>query len=346
MGRRQQANARTLSFAVRKLFQPVLTDIPTIKSIAAPTTTNHIYSDELISTQPDEVSDKSLGKRRRTVDTDGLDDADDDEGAQRVISVERGADAVSTDAVQTLYTKSNLPEALQKYWWQRYRLFSRYDEGIRMDYDGWFSVTPENVASQIAERCRCNVIVDAFCGVGGNAIQFAMTCEKVIAIDNSPVRLACAKANAKIYGVEDRITFIQADYIAWAKARSADDKQEPIEVVFMSPPWGGIEYQEEASQSDDDPNLTTLAAPKATSLDTAGPYASYSLSRLAPLHGRELFNISRKLTKNIAYFLPRNQDVAEAAALVDSGEPVECEEEWMGSKLKALTFYYGDLVKA
>ena len=57
-----------------------------------------------------------------------------------------------------------------KDWQQRYRLFSRYDEGIQMDYDGmqlpicdlhlltgragWFSVTPENIAAQIAERCR------------------------------------------------------------------------------------------------------------------------------------------------------------------------------------------------
>lgn len=68
-----------------------------------------------------------------------------------------------------------------------------------MDLEGWYSVTPELVAVQIAERCRSHfslssrshaltrrydttgragVIVDAFCGVGGNAIQFAFTCEK------------------------------------------------------------------------------------------------------------------------------------------------------------------------
>lgn len=46
--------------------------------------------------------------------------------------------------------------------------------------EGWFSVTPEKIAEHIAERCRCDVIVDAFCGVGGNAIQFAFTCERGI----------------------------------------------------------------------------------------------------------------------------------------------------------------------
>lgn len=44
--------------------------------------------------------------------------------------------------------------------------------------EGWFSATPENIASHIAARCRCDLIVDGFCGVGGNAIQFAMTCQR------------------------------------------------------------------------------------------------------------------------------------------------------------------------
>lgn len=67
-----------------------------------------------------------------------------------------------------------------KYWYQRYRLFSLYDKGIKMDDEGWFSVTPESIAIHISERCRCDVIIDAFCGVGGNTIQFAMTCSHVI----------------------------------------------------------------------------------------------------------------------------------------------------------------------
>ena len=44
--------------------------------------------------------------------------------------------------------------------------------------EGWFSVTPEKIAEHIADRCRCDIVVDAFCGVGGNAIQFAFTCER------------------------------------------------------------------------------------------------------------------------------------------------------------------------
>ena len=39
-----------------------------------------------------------------------------------------------------------------KYWAQRRRLFSRFDEGIELDRDGWFSVTPEAIAYHIAKR--------------------------------------------------------------------------------------------------------------------------------------------------------------------------------------------------
>jgi len=63
-----------------------------------------------------------------------------------------------------------------KYWYQRYRLFSRYDEGIKMDEEGWFSVTPESIAQHQATR-MCSgegLIIDAFTGVGGNAIQMAL----------------------------------------------------------------------------------------------------------------------------------------------------------------------------
>ena len=47
-----------------------------------------------------------------------------------------------------------------------------------MHTEGWFSATPEKIAEHIAERCRCDLVVDAFCGVGSNAIQFAFSCER------------------------------------------------------------------------------------------------------------------------------------------------------------------------
>ena len=64
----------------------------------------------------------------------------------------------------------------------------------------------------IAYFSRCDVIVDGFCGVGGNAIQFAFTCERVIAIDIDPTKIELARHNAAVYGVADRIEFIVGDF--------------------------------------------------------------------------------------------------------------------------------------
>ena len=51
-------------------------------------------------------------------------------------------------------------------------------------------------------------MIDPFCGVGGSAIQFAQTCNKVIAIDIDPTKIHAARQNARIYGVENKIEFI------------------------------------------------------------------------------------------------------------------------------------------
>jgi trimethylguanosine synthase len=51
-----------------------------------------------------------------------------------------------------------------KYWLQRYSLFSRYDQGVRLDAEGWYSVTPECVALWQARRALDMVVG---CGLGG-----------------------------------------------------------------------------------------------------------------------------------------------------------------------------------
>ncbi|GBL93092.1 Trimethylguanosine synthase [Araneus ventricosus] len=108
--------------------------------------------------------------------------------------------------------------------------------------ESWFSVTPEQIAYHIAERCACDIIVDAFCGAGGNAIQFAFTCNHVIAIDIDPKKIELAKNNARVYGVEKHIDFIIGDFFSIAPQLKAD-------VVFLSPPWGGPGYLQDAENT-------------------------------------------------------------------------------------------------
>ena len=43
-------------------------------------------------------------------------------------------------------------KTIRKYWNRRYYLFSRFDRGIKIDREGWYSVTPEPLADYIAER--------------------------------------------------------------------------------------------------------------------------------------------------------------------------------------------------
>ena len=71
-----------------------------------------------------------------------------------------------------------VPIPLATDFYQRERYFSLYDQGCLLDEEGWYSVTPEGIADVIAEKCRCGTVLDAFCGVGGNAIAFARTCER------------------------------------------------------------------------------------------------------------------------------------------------------------------------
>lgn len=225
---------------------------------------------------------------------------------------------------------------LSKYFAQRYRLFSRFDLGIRLDHVGWYSATPELIAMHHAHRLRphttttnpmhsVDVVIDAFAGVGGNAIQLALrdSRTRVIAVDCDAARLDLARHNAAVYGVADRIEFLCADFV-----RLLDDDadwprlapHEALTAVFLSPPWGG----------------------------PAAVLGQFSLDSI-PLHGghrfRDVFRrVRSRLSRNIALFLPRTVHAAELVALAGTGNVAELESHRLSHKLKAVTVYFGALV--
>lgn len=149
------------------------------------------------------------------------------------------------------------------YWKQRHRIFTKYEEGVWLTDDAWFGVTPESIAkyvpipiiislstnslgSKIAEHISTSapkdkvVLIDAFAGAGGNSIAFAKSgrWKRVYAIEKNPAVLACAKHNAKIYGVDTKITWFEGDCFEILKTHLKD--LGPFSVVFASPPWGGM----------------------------------------------------------------------------------------------------------
>ncbi|KAF9800341.1 hypothetical protein SFRURICE_002910 [Spodoptera frugiperda] len=148
-----------------------------------------------------------------------------------------------------------------------------FDEGIKLDRESWFSITPEVVARHIAEKYQYDVVLDAFCGAGGNTIQFARTCNRVVAIDIEPNKITMTKHNATIYGVHEKIEFITGDFFELAPRLKAD-------TVFLSPPWGGPSYSK------------------------AKEYEVESMLRPRP--ASELMQVARTISPNVELFLPRN----------------------------------------
>eukprot|EP00659_Diplonema_papillatum_P021525 gene21525-33119_t len=170
---------------------------------------------------------------------------------------------------------------LFKYWTQRYRFWSRFDRGVWMDEESWYSVTPEAIAKHIAERCqsvRHDVVIDGFCGAGGNTIQFAKIAKSVIAFDIDPAKLAIARHNARVYGVDHKIEFILGDFTKMIPTLEAD-------IVFLSPPWGGPRY-----------NLAAYF-----------DLADIQLTKEKRYNGFDLFrDVTHFTARNIIYYLPRN----------------------------------------
>jgi hypothetical protein len=230
-----------------------------------------------------------------------------------------GAGGTSGGAAEPPQVRENfLPRSMLKYWEQRYRLFSRYDYGIQMDVEGFFSVTPERIAVHIAERCAApyvaaggGVVIDGFAGCGGNTIAFARVCAHVIAIDNNAARLGMARHNARVYGVAHKIQFILGDFTELAPTLKAD-------TVFLSPPWGGPGYKD-----------TDV-------FDVATMMGGYD--------GEELFRLARAITPSVAYLLPRNVDRNAVALMAGSGARCEIERNRINKKVKTCTAYYGELV--
>lgn len=214
----------------------------------------------------------------------------------------------------------HLPAPHPKYWGQRYKLFSKFDSGVQMDDEGWYSVTPEAIANHHASRCACALACDLFAGAGGDIIALTKTCGRVLAIDNNHDRVGMAVHNAKVYGVSERIDFICGDSVALLHSIKPD-------VLYMSPPWGGMEYNKSGKE--------------------------YSLGdiNVAGINGFELLQRCIALTPHVALFLPRNTSVEELAAFAEeAGIPCEIEHNWVPSekgsiRLKAITVYFGRLAQ-
>ena len=204
-----------------------------------------------------------------------------------------------------------------------------------MTDSSWFEVTPERVAQRIAERIftipTSGVILDAFCGIGGNSIQFALrpSCTHVIALDSDPLAIFCAKKNAQLYGVAHKITFLAADFFHFASNPTSPEYTSAlshlsltsIDVVFASPPWGGPSYRTR--------NIFNLE------------------NDLKPYPFSRIWEAAQKLSPNGSFMLPRTSDLRQLAGYLTDDEVMgEAVHYCLDMRSKALVFYVGGLVES
>lgn len=223
--------------------------------------------------------------------------------------------------IQKSYKQVAISRKMKKYYNRRYLLYSRFDDGILLDNESWFSVTPEKTAKHIANEIYEKMgfrqdltILDAFCGSGGNTIQFCKYFDNVISCDIDFVKLNCAQNNSHIYKTEDNVRFIVQDFFSLHKTLNDETK---IDVIFLSPPWGGINYFQ-SKQAD----------------ISEFPLDCFKIF---------LYCINELKCKNIVYFLPRNTNLEQILFMAGPGGKCKIEQNFLDHKLVALTAYYGDL---
>jgi trimethylguanosine synthase len=98
-----------------------------------------------------------------------------------------------------------LPKAIRRFYSKRTFLFSKYELGIKLDEESWYSVIPEVLNYNMIIKCISQYIadkvfnrvkqlnlknvkvIDCFCGSGGLAIQLANRFPDFEAIDIDPM---------------------------------------------------------------------------------------------------------------------------------------------------------------
>ena len=85
-----------------------------------------------------------------------------------IIIMDAAALSLFKKQIYNSYKKIKNNKKLRKYYQQRYKLFHRFDSGILLDNESWFSVTPEKIAQFISFKCferfnfNSNLINDRF----------------------------------------------------------------------------------------------------------------------------------------------------------------------------------------
>ncbi|XP_015363322.1 PREDICTED: uncharacterized protein LOC107161430 [Diuraphis noxia] len=209
--------------------------------------------------------------------------------------------------------RSNRRRFSNRYWTMRHMLFSKFEHGILLDDESFYSVCPEILSYHIAKRCKNDISLDPFCGAGGNIIQLAFTSNLVVAIDIDPCKIKLARNNAEIYGVADKIEFVVGNFFEICSMLKAD-------VICMSPPWGGPEYV------------------------ISDSFSIASMCKNYRFGGFTIFDIVKNIAPSVAFHMPKNTNIYECLWLARFLGKVEIQQNIINQKLNSITAFYGDFI--
>ena len=99
-----------------------------------------------------------------------------------------------------------------------------FEKKIKIDSESWEYTIPDKVSSYLAKRCQLHsaeTVLDAYCGIGMNAINFHQEGFEVIAMDSRMIvstkrkipSVEYAHYNATLHGIHDGIHFIKGEFL-------------------------------------------------------------------------------------------------------------------------------------
>ncbi|MDP3980103.1 MAG: 23S rRNA (uracil(1939)-C(5))-methyltransferase RlmD, partial [Chlamydiota bacterium] len=116
---------------------------------------------------------------------------------------------------------------------------------LQIHYRSFFqinSLQAENICQtvrQFIEPSNSDTIVDLYCGVGLIGLYLAKDVKKIIGIENNPIALDDARANAKLNHIQN------AQFICSSSKESLDQlPSQSIDALIVDPPRSGLEEDE------------------------------------------------------------------------------------------------------
>lgn len=249
-------------------------------------------------------------------------------------------DSYNEDEMNTIYNHpKQFQGVMRKYWAQRHRLFSRYDEGILLTKELWFSVTPEKIAKYVAQFIADDLahrggpssdgkvrILDAFCGGGGNITQFLQDPDNIVyAVDNNQSHLDCTRNNALVYcdakSVDERLKLLPMDWSYAAESATdaeVDDNDSDSDEAAAAAAADDVYATRKQSLR----SLAEIASVRFDCVFGSPPWGGpeyiradkYDLDNLQPFGLTEMLLVLRRYSEFVCLFLPKNIDTAQLVA--------------------------------